>query len=539
MKSNNYILNQLIISQNQINKNKKYSNAYIKERAYNSFNQSKNHFNSFETLKNEEHHLNDENKLFLNLYAKTKKLYPTKINETFKDLITQYGENNYKIPDLSDKKNLFNQNPLLLVGNELEYFYRGINASNKLNLKNKNDKKKKHINFIKKEMFMIESIVYNKSMKNYGKDDNKNDSNDINDNNKNSRNKKPQLNYFHVDSVWDKIEGEKLRIKNEKLNEKRLIQRKIYKKNKDNNIKIDIPDNNSKKLINDNQKSIDFDKLNSLSAFSTDKNNYNASFKHYNSKDTMTFKSSAAISSDFKNHSMNSFNNLRTFNTEKNLSPKKVKFKLKIEEKNKLLKEIEEIKSTLNNQDLMEKNITIENYSFKKKNSKVNKTINFDKTFGRFLYNNKKSKTIRISKLFSSRSKGSVLLNLFGQKTIKQSIIRKLIKETNPQKIIDMYMKLNLEIFEQKEIEKLIKIYYQKILGHSGESIDKIIKMKLGDDLICELLEKYIKKSKEKSFKYSSNPKVNKSLDKANEEIKALKKRYLMGKTLFVTNYYI
>ena len=531
MKSNNYILNQLIISQNQINKNKKYSNAYIKERAYNSFNQSKNHFNSFETLKNEEHHLNDENKLFLNLYAKTKKLYPTKINETFKDLITQYGENNYKIPDLSDKKNLFNQNPLLLVGNELEYFYRGINTSNKLNLKNKDDKKKKHINFIKKEMFMIESIVYNKSMKNYGKDDNKNDSNDINDNNKNSRNKKPQLNYFHVDSVWDKIEGEKLRIKNEKLNEKRLIQRKIYKKNKDNNIKIDIPDNNSKKLINDNQKSIDFDKLNSLSAFSTDKNNYNASFKHYNSKDTMTFKSSAAISSDFKNHSMNSFNNLRSFNTEKNLSPKKVKFKLKIEEKNKLLKEIEEIKSTLNNQDLMEKNITIENYSFKKKNSKINKTINFDKTFGRFLYNNKKSKTIRISKLFSSRSKGSVLLNLFGQKTIKQSIIRKLIKETNPEKIIDMYMKLNLEIFEQKEIEKLIKIYYQKILGHSGESIDKIIKMKLGDDLICELLEKYIKKSKEKSFKYSSNPKVNKSLDKANEEIKALKKRYLIGKT--------
>ena len=532
MKSNNYILSQLIISQNQINKNRKYSNAYIKERAYNSFNHSSNPINSFETLKNEEHHLNDENKLFLNLYAKTKKLYPTKINETFKDLITQYGENNYKIPDLSDKKNLFNQNPLLLVGNELEQFYRGINASNKLNLKNKNDKKKKHINFIKKEMFMIENIAYNRSMNNYGKDNEKKDSNDVDYNNKNSKNKRPQLNYFHVDSVWDKIEGEKKRIKNEKLNEKRLMQKKISNKNKSINLKIDISDNNSKKLTNDVQKSFDFNKLNSLSSISNEKNNYNSTFKNYNSNDTMTFKSSAAISSDIKCQSMNNFNRLKTFNTDKNLSTKRVKFRLlKIEEKNKLLKEIEDIKSTLNNKDLMENNITIENYSFKKKNSKVNKTINFDKTFGRYLLNNKKNKTIRFSKYLSGRIKGPMILNLFGQKAIKQSIIRKINKETDPKKIIDMYMKLNLEIFEQNEIEKLIKIYYQKILGHSGESIEKIIKMKLGDDLICELLEKYIKKSKEKIFKYSSNPRVNKSLDKANEEIKALKTRYLIGKT--------
>ena len=532
MKSNNYIMSQLIISQNQINKNKKYSNAYIKERAYNSFNHSKNPFNSFETLKTEEHHLNNENKLFLNLYAKTKKLYPTKITETFKDLIKQYGENNYKIPDLSDKKNLFNQNPLLLVDNELEFYYRGLNSSNKLNLKNKNDKKQKHINFIKKEMFMIENIVYNRSINNIGKDNNKKDSNDINYNNKNSKNKKSQLNYFHVDSVWDKIEGEKFRIKNEKLNEKRLLQKKISNKNKNTNIKIDISDNNSKKLTNDVHKSSDFNKLNSLSSISNEKSNYNSNFKNYNSKDTMTFKSSAAISTDFKCLSMNSFNKLRNFNTDKNLSPKKVKFRiLKKEEKNKLLKEIEDIKSTLSNQDLMEKNITIENYSFKKKNSKVNKTINFDKSFGRYLLNNKKSKTIRFSKYFSGRIKGPVLLNLFGQKAIKQSIIREINKETDPKKIIDMYMKLNLEIFEQNEIEKLIKIYYQKILEHSGESIDKIIKMKLADDLICELLEKYIKKSKEKFFKYSSNTKINKSLDKANEEIKALKKRYLIGKT--------
>jgi hypothetical protein len=93
-------------------------------------------------------------------------------------------------------------------------------------------------------------------------------------------------------------------------------------------------------------------------------------------------------------------------------------------------------------------------------------------------------------------------------------------------------MKLNLEMFDQNEIEKLIKIYYEKILGHSQQSINKIIKLHLGDDLICDLLDKYIAKSKEKLFKYSTNPRVNKSLDKANEQIKSLKKRYLVGKTL-------
>ena len=125
-----------------------------------------------------------------------------------------------------------------------------------------------------------------------------------------------------------------------------------------------------------------------------------------------------------------------------------------------------------------------------------------------------------------------MILNFFGQKAIKQTIIRKLNRENDPKKILDIYMNLHYDLFNHNEIEKLIKIYYQKILGYSQESINKIINLKLGDDLICELLEKYIIKSKEKISKHSTNPRVNKSLDEANKEIKALKRRYLIGKSL-------
>ena len=125
-----------------------------------------------------------------------------------------------------------------------------------------------------------------------------------------------------------------------------------------------------------------------------------------------------------------------------------------------------------------------------------------------------------------------MFLHLFGQRAIKQSIIKKLIKEDNPQKIKEDYMKLNLDLFNRNEIEKLIEIYYQKILGYGKESIDKIINLKLSDELIFELMDKYLKIPKDKSIQNSSNPKINQSLNKANNDIKNLKKRFLLGKTL-------
>ena len=139
------------------------------------------------------------------MYSKTKKLYPTKVEETFKDLILQYQNNDYKIPDLSDKKNLFNQNPLLLVGRDLDQFYMYNDKSAKTKLS------KKHINFIKKEMMCMEKVI-NKNNQNQNILTNNNydiyaDKSDIDS-------KKEKINYFYVDSVWDKIKEQKLKQKN-------------------------------------------------------------------------------------------------------------------------------------------------------------------------------------------------------------------------------------------------------------------------------------------------------------------------------------
>ena len=60
MKLNDYVSNQLILSQYQIKKNKKLSKEIKNDKTYNSFRHlNHNKFNSFETLKNEEHLLND------------------------------------------------------------------------------------------------------------------------------------------------------------------------------------------------------------------------------------------------------------------------------------------------------------------------------------------------------------------------------------------------------------------------------------------------------------------------------------------------
>ena len=528
MKLNDYVTNQLILSNYQIRKNKKISREFKRAKVYNSFRQVKhNKFNSFETLKNEENLLNDENKLFLKLYLKTKKLYPTKITETFKDLIKHYNEINYKIPDLSLKKNLFHQNPLILEGTELTNYFRTNNLNKKLY------GKQKHINFIKKEMLMIESINYNKSNTQY------NANNILGIGNKSLEQKlnKKEMNYFHVDNIWDKIGEEKKRIKKEKLNQKIIEQKKKNKIKKD--IKINVINNNVSNKKQDENYSVDIEKLNTLNPLSqTNNNNYNIT--NYNSKDTMSSKNSDSINIENKFNSLSNFKIPRSQEINKTIAHKKIRFRLlREEEKNKLLKEIEETKNTLNNKDLMEKNITVENYITKhlttiskNKNNQTNNEYNddFENPSNYKRYSDKKKSWFRFSKYFSQRVKpaNSIFLN----KRIKRSIMKKIIEEKDPNKILDIYMKLNLSIFNHNEIENLIQIYYQKIMNRSQESINSIINLKLGDELICELLDKYVEKSKEKFFKRSSVEKVNKSLDKANEEIKALKRRFLLGKTL-------
>ena len=253
MKLTNYVSNQLMLTQNQINKNKKFSQEYIREKIYNPITHPKSSiYNSFDTLKKEDKNvLSDENKLFFNLYTKTKELYPTKITETFKDLIKQYANNNYRIPDLSDKKNLFNQNPLLLVGPELEQFYRSVNTKNNLNLENKKIKKNKHVNFINKEMLMIENIIYNRSNGNYDKEKELcEESNEINYKLNENGNKKHEFNYFQIDNIWDKIKREKNRIKQEKQNKIKMLRKNLMKNPKNKKLEINITDDSTKKMPN-------------------------------------------------------------------------------------------------------------------------------------------------------------------------------------------------------------------------------------------------------------------------------------------------
>ena len=161
MNITNYLLNQSSLVKNQLNKNHKIVKELILPKTQNYMNKDKN-ISVYEVMhpkKDITQIIKNENDLFVELYSKTKKLYPTKVEETFKDLILQYQNNDYKIPDLSDKKNLFNQNPLLLVGRDLDQFYM-YNDKNKNNdIEAKTKLSRKHINFIKKEMLYMEKIL--------------------------------------------------------------------------------------------------------------------------------------------------------------------------------------------------------------------------------------------------------------------------------------------------------------------------------------------------------------------------------------------
>ena len=106
MNLSNYLHNQSTLLKNQLNKNRKLVNELIIPKTQNSINISKDKIiNPYDTIIPNENlnEIKNENNYFIQLYEKTKKLYPTKVEEVFKDLILQYQNNDYKIPDLSDK----------------------------------------------------------------------------------------------------------------------------------------------------------------------------------------------------------------------------------------------------------------------------------------------------------------------------------------------------------------------------------------------------------------------------------------------------
>ncbi len=100
--------------------------------------------------------MHEENKIFTESYKlfdkiRTKKKY----NEvTFKELIAEYKQKNYKIPDLTSKHNLFEESPLLLNKSKIFDYYKYNQYRDDINLNstkvklNKSEKCKKYMDKI-------------------------------------------------------------------------------------------------------------------------------------------------------------------------------------------------------------------------------------------------------------------------------------------------------------------------------------------------------------------------------------------------------
>lgn len=587
MKIKDYLLNQSSLVKTQLEKNHKLVNDLLllksqnPSKLLNNNNNANVSINSVKDDKLNKDVLKEENDYFIQLYAKTKKLYPTKVEETFKDLICQYKNNDYKIPDLSDKKNLFNQNPLLLVGRDLNQFYM---YNNKNKIKNKSDiMNQKHINFIKKEMLFMEKII-NKNNEIKKKSNNNlygSNNNDDEDNEINYKNEK--INYFMVDSVWDKIKKQKKKqryieqsklLKNKKkmaisLNKNRN-KLKINISSDKSNIKENIrkmSSNNKSNLIDSyntfhkNSKTIkntnNFSNLKSLNSINTMNSIY--SIKNMQSKETIPTNISRSTESPIKKLKHNLLNT-NIFN----------------EESIKLRKEIEDIKNTLNNSNLMEKNIIMERrmkmksnkqgvLSFSINNNNNNKTNKSMSNQVLPLFSNKKSSpllfnangitneseqsenkikykkqsSIQLRKAASeeknedlpSKNLSLKIFELIKKRTLPFLSLNKLTKEQDPQNFLKILSKLDLKMFNRKEIEKIMKNYCYKVLNYNEKETERIININRNDENIYRIIEKIINKTKKNSIEQYGKYSLRSDLEEVNNSIYNLKKKFILGKT--------
>lgn len=100
----------------------------------------------------EKEKLSEENSLFIDSYHKIRKLFPLKIENSFKDLLKKYNERGYETPNFSPDQSLFTQNPLLLPNEKLNEYYMLHTKRIKLpKFYSKLYKKNKHLSFLEKE----------------------------------------------------------------------------------------------------------------------------------------------------------------------------------------------------------------------------------------------------------------------------------------------------------------------------------------------------------------------------------------------------
>ena len=416
--------------------------------------------------------------------------------------------------------------------------------------------------------------IKKKSNKNlYGSNNNDDEDNEINYKNE-------KINYFMVDSVWDKIKKQKQKqryieksklLKNKKkmaisLNKNRN-KLKINISSDKSNIKENIrkiSSNNKSNLIDSyntfhkNSKTIkntnNFSNLKSLNSMNTINSIY--SIKNMQSKETIPTNISHSTESAIKKLKHNLLNT-NIFN----------------EESIKLQKEIEDIKNTLNNSNLMEKNIIMERrirmksnkqgvLSFSINNNKTNKSMSnqvlplfSNKKSGPLLFHAngttneneqsenkikyKKQSSIQLRKAASeeknedlpSKNLSLKIFELIKKRTLPFLSLNKLTKEQDPQNFLKILSKLDLKMFNRKEIEKIMKNYCYKVLNYNEKETERIININRNDENIYRIIEKIINKTKKNSIEQYGKYSLRSDLEEVNNSIYNLKKKFILGKT--------
>ena len=113
-----------------------------------------------ELLKKFHNQLIIDNNNFLESYSNVQKMYPRNTEEKFHELITQYKQKGYKIPDLSIKRNLFTPNPLLLDKNKLNNYYSFYKKKKRTISLLTPKTKDKHLQFLKNEENLVEKELF-------------------------------------------------------------------------------------------------------------------------------------------------------------------------------------------------------------------------------------------------------------------------------------------------------------------------------------------------------------------------------------------
>ena len=360
--------------------------------------------------------------------------------------------------------------------------------------------------------------------------------------------KPEKTNLLMVDSVWDKIKNQKKKQKQILIYEKRKqIERKNTSYKNSKNYNYELSADKSLDKIDDSGKKKGNNIINNYSLF----NNYmkNKKYLKLNTINNLT------------SYNQNNSNNQESTNSNES-KIKKFRHNLlnmnlikKIEENNKIQKEIEKMEKTAISKSLnrnKHKSIVDEIHPssiFTKKFPFLIKYNEIEKDDSKDKEEEKEEEQDIINSDKSINKKGKRKTNIFrnGQlddlrkldiieKITSQNItLNKLLKERNPKKYLETLSKVNLKTFNLNEIEILMKNYCEKVLGYKKKDIDKIVNVQREGENIYQTIENIISKTKKKSLEnYNNKKEIKRSLQQVNKSIFNLKRKFIFGKTNFI-----